>query len=173
MIMRDPRTAIVELVANSWDAGATRVEIDWPSFERPVFRIADNGQGMTPEEFQRRWRTLNYQRIKEQGAFTTLGDGTKRVVFGRNGKGRHGAFSFGEEYHIVTFREGVCTKCRVQRSTDAETPFRFEDLSTSFCEGDGTIIEVTDARVPRLAPAEVRELIGTRFFGRPSVYCHR
>ena len=30
LIMSDPKTALVELVANAWDAGADRIDISWP-----------------------------------------------------------------------------------------------------------------------------------------------
>lgn len=30
ILLTDPKTAIMELVANCWDAGATEVHIDWP-----------------------------------------------------------------------------------------------------------------------------------------------
>ncbi len=51
-IMSDPTTALVELVANAWDAYATKVEIDWPDREDgKVFRIKDNGCGMSARDF--------------------------------------------------------------------------------------------------------------------------
>jgi DNA mismatch repair ATPase MutL len=63
-LMSDPATAIVELVANCWDAYATRVDIQWPNREaRTKFSIADNGHGMTREEFITRWHTLDYDRV--------------------------------------------------------------------------------------------------------------
>ncbi|MFL0416223.1 ATP-binding protein [uncultured Sphingomonas sp.] len=40
-IIADPATAIVELVANAWDAHATRVDITWPDGKR-AFTIRDN-----------------------------------------------------------------------------------------------------------------------------------
>ena len=43
-IMTDPATAIVELVANCWDAYATDVKISWPDSKKAQqFKIADNG----------------------------------------------------------------------------------------------------------------------------------
>ncbi|MCW9035395.1 MAG: ATP-binding protein [Rhodospirillales bacterium] len=65
-IMRDPKTALVELVANAWDAYATEVTIIWPD-SNTSFSISDNGTGMTPDEFEQRWRTLAYDRISHQG----------------------------------------------------------------------------------------------------------
>ena len=71
-MISDPKVAIVELVANSWDAGATEVQITWPVYPENYFEIADNGTGMTRIEFQRIWATLNYNRLKEQGPITKV-----------------------------------------------------------------------------------------------------
>ena len=52
-IITNPSIAIVELVANCWDAYATKVEIAWPNkSENYGFIIADNGTGMTKNEFE-------------------------------------------------------------------------------------------------------------------------
>ena len=67
-IMSDPTTALVELVANAWDAYATKVEIDWPDRDDgKVFRIKDNGCGMSARDFDMRWRTISYDRAATQG----------------------------------------------------------------------------------------------------------
>ena len=69
-ILHDPKTAIVELIANAWDAGATQVAISWPKHNgsgSQRFTIEDNGIGMKDDEFKRRWRMLNYNRQVEQG----------------------------------------------------------------------------------------------------------
>jgi DNA mismatch repair ATPase MutL len=49
-IITDPRTAITELIANAYDAGATAVDITWPDDSEGPFVIADNGTGMTKAE---------------------------------------------------------------------------------------------------------------------------
>jgi len=57
-IMNDPSTAIMELVANCWDAYATEVKVIWPDAAiQRQFEISDNGKGMTRAEFQYIWRT--------------------------------------------------------------------------------------------------------------------
>jgi signal transduction histidine kinase len=53
-IMTEPRIAVVELIANAYDAGANQVDIRWPDQPGGEFEIADNGTGMTLEEFNRR-----------------------------------------------------------------------------------------------------------------------
>ena len=66
-ILTDPIIALVELIANFWDDGATHVDITWPEEGNAPLLVRDNGTGMTDEQFERRWRTLNYDREAEQG----------------------------------------------------------------------------------------------------------
>src|SRR5689334_22331638 len=54
-LISEPRIAVVELIANSYDAGATDVRVVWPDETGELFQVEDNGTGMTPDEFQRRW----------------------------------------------------------------------------------------------------------------------
>src|SRR5690348_9937266 len=100
-LLNDPVSAIVELVANAWDAGASRVDIDWPLSSGELLRVRDNGQGMTDAQFQRRWLTLSYDRTKEQDNLVKIAgraDLSARQVFGRNGIGRFAGFCFGFQY---------------------------------------------------------------------------
>jgi Histidine kinase-, DNA gyrase B-, and HSP90-like ATPase len=109
-IILDPRFAIVELVANAWDAGADKVEIQWPQTIGEEISISDNGTGMTETEFSRRWLELNYNRVEVQGSNVKFPQGKnlkKRLAFGRNGVGRHAAFCFANEYCIETTKEGI------------------------------------------------------------------
>src|SRR6266478_1397347 len=67
-IIVDPSVAIVELVANAWDAWATHVDIVWPERGSGVeFSIRDNGKGMTEGQFRRRWMTIDYNRLADEG----------------------------------------------------------------------------------------------------------
>jgi Histidine kinase-, DNA gyrase B-, and HSP90-like ATPase len=68
-IIADPAVAIVELVANAWDAWATEVDIVWPERgDGAEFSIRDNGKGMTEAQFRRRWMTIDYNRVGEEGS---------------------------------------------------------------------------------------------------------
>ena len=66
-IVRLPDVALTELVANAWDAGASRVDITIPSDRDEMLVISDNGIGLTTEQFHSRWMKLSYNRIKHQG----------------------------------------------------------------------------------------------------------
>ena len=104
----DPITAVVELIANSWDAGAKNVIIDWPINGKESFSIADDGHGLTEQQFSSRWTQLSYNRLREQGANVEIPDdnriSNKRIAFGRNGKGRYSAFCFTDSEYFVEWR---------------------------------------------------------------------
>lgn len=168
-IIREPRIAIIELIANAYDAGATEVEIGWPNEVGGRFTISDNGVGMTKPEFDKRWKTLSYNRIGEQGRFAENPNriaGEQRVVFGRSGKGRHGAFCFGDTYEIATRKDGVLLRVRVER-TSGHLPFKFTTLEDAKTEGHGTCVSAEVLRHFTLE-SELREIIGAKFSVIPS-----
>jgi len=49
-LVADTNVALVELVANCWDAGAKRVDITWPENNGGYFEITDDGHGMTKDD---------------------------------------------------------------------------------------------------------------------------
>ncbi|GAB7129639.1 hypothetical protein JCM19000A_41470 [Silvimonas sp. JCM 19000] len=172
-IITDPATAIVELVANCWDAYGTEVNITWPDTQlERQFKITDNGHGMTRDEFQYIWRTIAYNRLSSGGATTVPPDdvqGIPRLVFGKNGKGRFASFCFASEYLITSRKNGQEFVCRVHRT--ATDPLVLEEISfkDKGVKGHGTEI-VGNGTIPRLmfTPEKARELIGSRFLANPA-----
>lgn len=172
-IITDPATAIVELVANCWDAYATEVNITWPDTQlEKQFKITDNGHGMTRDEFQYIWRTIAYNRLSYGGTTTTPPEdvqGSPRLVFGKNGKGRFASFCFASEYLITSRKNGQEFVCRVHRTVN--DPLVLEEISfkENGVKGHGTEI-VGNGTIPRLmfAPEKARELIGSRFLANPA-----
>ncbi|MFW6106902.1 MAG: ATP-binding protein [bacterium] len=171
-ILHDPKTAIVELIANSWDAGATEVEILWPDGkDTEGVSVEDNGVGMTNEEFDRRWRTLSYNRPQEQGMTVVfpedLADGRpERRAFGRNGIGRWSGFCFGDTYFVETWKDGRLNRYKVSLGSDR--PFVIERLKSDIKrDGHGTWIECSDGGHTALTPEEARSEIGMRFLTDP------
>jgi len=172
-IITDPATAVVELVANCWDAYATEVAITWPNTaQQRQFKIVDNGHGMTRDEFQHIWRTIAYNRLSSGQANTSPPpdvQGQPRTVFGKNGKGRFASFCFASEYLITSRKNGQEFVCRVHRtSTD---PLVLEEVSFTAegVKGHGTEI-VGNGTIPKLGMTEdkAREVIGSRFLANPS-----
>jgi hypothetical protein len=167
-LLHEPTIAIVELVANAWDAGSTKVEIDWPTKSGESVRVQDFGIGMTEDEFVRRWRTLSYDRVKEQGATVRVVSKPElppRYVFGRNGVGRFAAFCFGSTYTVTTAAKGKRIKYRVSRGL--ENPIQLDKVSEGKTEESGTIIEVKQDGSTPLLPDVIRSELGKRFLTDP------
>jgi|GEM_PF-126313 len=170
-IISEPRTAILELIANSYDAGATQIDIIWPFEKGQRFSVTDNGIGMTKAEFERRWRTLCYDREAEQGnevVFPKGVRGIKRTAFGRSGKGRHAPFCFADFYEIVTTKDGDSLQVRVGLAASGTTPFEIKFLSESKKKGHGTEISAVLEK-HLLGVEELRQLIGSKFIVDPSL----
>lgn len=170
-VLRDPATALIELVANSWDAGATEVRITWPDESTGTpFQIADNGHGMTDEQFSQRWRTLSYDRREQQGTKVEFPDDgmarPARPAFGRNGIGRHGILAFADEYRIDTWRDGVCHSYNVRRGRSS--PLLIDPIGSVEKDGHGTVLEALEPRYPRLSAEQAKTEIGLRFLTDPA-----
>lgn len=171
-IMSDPKIALVELVANCWDAGANNVEVSWPrsSVPGPIV-IQDDGIGMTVEEFLHRWRQLNYNRRSVQGdevIFPSDNQRSHRRVFGRNGKGRHSAFCFANTYLVETWRNGEANRFEIRRTTGVTSiPYEIVHRDADSKNGHGTMIRMTMGR--NYMPVDmVRDLIGSKFITDPT-----
>jgi len=169
-IIAEPHYALIELVANCWDAGADRVDIEWPKDGSHHLSVKDNGTGMTYEEFTQRWTQLNYNRLKVQGnnvEFPPKSSKRKRIAFGRNGVGRHAMFCFANKYFIETKKNGEFHLIRVERSFQ-DTPFKLilEDKGKS--EDHGTkIYAEAERNAFELSSTQISELIGSKFVADP------
>ena len=170
-IITDPRIAVVELVANSYDAGSSKVDIEWPTTGMAAFCVLDNGTGMSIEDFNTRWRTLSYSRPSEQGPYVEYPPGvrgSKRLAFGQNGKGRYSPFCFCDEYEVETWRDGTCILVRVSLTDGGDEPFHCELLSTDTRSGHGTCIR-SEVRRNALPAESVAEAVGSKFIVDPNL----
>jgi hypothetical protein len=170
-IISDPRTAILELIANAYDAGATAIDIDWPTTKGELLQVSDNGIGMTQTEFRQRWGKLCYERAVEQGTdvvFPPGVTGIKRKAFGRSGKGRHAPFCFADSYEVATRKEGEETCVAVGLAAVGHYPFDVKLLAQNRKSGHGTTIKLELQR-HLLATNELRQLIGSKFIVDPSL----
>lgn len=172
-IITNPAAAIVELVANCWDAYSTEVKIIWSDVKsNRTFTIKDNGIGMTREEFQYIWRAMSYDRVAKFGLTTNPPpdvQGLPRPVFGKNGKGRFASFCFAKEYLVTSRKNGQQFTCRVYRT--ATKPLIIEEIEfiAEGVQGHGTEI-VGQGSVQRinLSEEQARELLGSRFLANPA-----
>ena len=170
-IISEPRTAILELIANSYDAGATKINIIWPTEKGQKFSVTDDGIGMTKAEFEKRWKTLCYDRVADQGTAVVFPKGVKgikRTAFGRSGKGRHAPFCFADSYEIVTTKDGDSIQVRVGLAASGTSPFEITLLAESKKKGHGTEISAVLEK-HLLGAEELRQLIGSKFIVDPSL----
>lgn len=96
-----PLHAVVELIWNGLDADAGRVEVeidrtDMDAVDRVV--VADDGDGMTPEECARYFERLGGSWKPQQRQTRS----ETRVLHGSDGKGRYRAFALGRKVKWVT-----------------------------------------------------------------------
>ncbi|MBI2387041.1 MAG: ATP-binding protein [Elusimicrobia bacterium] len=167
-IIVDPLVAIIELIANAYDAGASNVKITWPVSSPGRLVIEDDGTGMSREEFESRWRELCYNRLEAQGPdvqYPPGRGGKKRQAFGRNGKGRHAGFCFADSYIVESQKDGDSFRAQVSRQADA--PFVCEVQKVGKARGHGTVISA-EANKNILPVATVIQTVGSKFAVDPS-----
>jgi hypothetical protein len=172
----DVVTAIVELIANSWDAGAKNVKIQWPSKDDEKFSITDDGHGLTSQDFSSRWTQLSYNRQRGQGSFAEIPEDNaikkKRLAYGRNGKGRFSAFCFAKnEYFVETKKrdEHNCYKVAISAGLQ---PFQYSSVtlpepSYLFHQKHGTSVYAKNIKHIGISEDKIRSEIGLRFLTDP------
>jgi len=104
-------TAIAELVANCWDAGASRVDIRIPEAhdydpDQSTITITDDGGGMSVQQVQGEYLVVGRNR-RQKGGDT----GAKsRPVMGKKGIGKLAGFGLASEMEVCTWRNGQSTQ---------------------------------------------------------------
>lgn len=87
--LSDPALAVLELVKNSWDADATRVQINVDQKgRRPSITVKDNGTGMSQGQFRDRWLVIGTSHKRGQKA-------NRRPLIGEKGLGRLATYALG------------------------------------------------------------------------------
>jgi len=102
----DTASIIAELVANCYDADATDCWVTLRTGVSPEIVIEDNGVGMTPEEVNRYFLDIGYDRRTER-ALSPKG----RRVFGRKGIGKLAAFSLAKRIELYSRKDGKKAGC--------------------------------------------------------------
>ena len=99
---------LAELIANAWDADATRVDITIKRFpnnpDKNSIVITDDGCGMDDADLRGKYLKVGYQRRKGPSGDQTS---TGRPVMGRKGIGKLSIFSIAENAKIFTRKKTV------------------------------------------------------------------
>ena len=163
-----PQVALTELVANAWDAGASKVDLFLPSEPGGTLTVVDDGHGMSAQQFSKRWMTLRYNRLKHQSFKVEFPKGKNakfRKAYGRNGVGRHGLLCFGDEYQVETWRDGKLSTFIVGTES-GPSPFVVRSEEFSEGEGSGTRLSVSVTR--KMPDAnEIITVLAARFIHDP------
>ena len=172
-MISNARVAIVELIANAWDAGARRVDIQWPvKSEDNAFYILDNGHGMDKKQFKDRYMTISYNREKEQTSFVMFPKGIeagKRKAYGKNGMGRLAAFCFADSYQVETSADGKISNAYHMTRKEGSDPLEATEIQTQHAfQIPGTKISTADFKCRSLDIADLRKEIGMRFLSDPN-----
>lgn len=163
-LIRNENIAIFELVKNSYDAFATKVEI---TFEPERIIIADNGKGMTLDDLKNKWLFLAYSAKKdgsedseEDEKQQSYRDQIYRHYAGAKGVGRFSCDRLGENLIVTTksIKDNNAEQLTIdwtafekdQRKEFIEIDVQHESLSIlpKFPENKetGTILEITNLR---------------------------
>ena len=104
---------IGELVANGWDANATRVTIAIPEVpldsDKSEIVISDNGIGMSDADIRGKYVITGRDR-REQEASDETPAPFKRKVMGRKGIGKFSSFGIAKEIEVESVRNGETSR---------------------------------------------------------------
>src|SRR4051812_47116420 len=165
--------ALKELVANAWDADATRVDIFLPmALEGNPIVVKDNGHGMTLGELRSVYLPIGMNRRAKRGPTTRNG----RRVRGRLGIGKFAGFVLASRITVTTVVRGTKSRLALDKNElearDAadvdleQVPLAIEIDNTD--EAPGTTVELSLLR-PGLEQPDPRKLGAfiLREFGLP------
>lgn len=192
--------AIAELVANSWDAGASEVRIDVPMPDgydqnnSKIF-ITDNGMGMNEGQVDKEYLVVGRNRRRRSGAEVRVSrhsngaevrevEDEVRPVMGRKGIGKLAGFGIAAKMQIATWRDDEATSLTLnvddlKKDDDSTDQVPIEGLvGTPPADGRssaGTSIELRDLKHKTPLDLEaLKESLGRRFsrtvLGRMKIY---
>jgi len=124
---RSTEDAIKELVDNSYDADAEKVEIKLPQelTPNPKIIVADNGSGMKENEVRSEYLNVANSRKSRKGDISFK---KKRKVKGRKGIGKFSGLMVAEIMVIETFSSGKKTTLRINKSELAKGNYDLEKV---------------------------------------------
>ena len=105
-----------ELVANGWDANATRVGIVIPDVpldpDDSEVIISDNGIGMSDEDIRTKYVITGRDRREAEGSDETP-EPLRRKVMGRKGIGKFSSFGIAREIEIESVKDGETSRLKM------------------------------------------------------------
>lgn len=103
--------ALAELIANSYDADASKVTVHASNYPTSSVVVEDDGHGMSEDDLQDKYLRIGRNRVK---AGERLSESGKRRVAGKKGLGKLALFGIGTQVTIRTKRAGTFEHTVVQ-----------------------------------------------------------
>lgn len=132
-LITSDNVAIFELVKNSYDAYASKVDI---TFAEDKIIIADNGQGMSFDEIKNKWLFLGFSEKKDASNFDdkqhSYRDNIKRYYAGAKGIGRFSCDRLGRYMIMTTCTEGSNAADRIYvdwKEFEKDQTIEFKDVT--------------------------------------------
>ncbi len=143
-LIKDSYAAIMELVKNSYDADATKVDITFSCVDEITrIIISDDGHGMDYDTVITKWLVPSTDDKLQRRTSPN-----KRLMQGRKGIGRYAAAILGNEMLLVTHYNGQKTSILIHWDDFAKKQYLDEvELLVESAESkntNGTLIEITD-----------------------------
>ena len=160
-----------EIVANSWDADAGKVEIDLPeggiSPESKIV-VKDDGTGMSRDDVVDKYLRIGRERRGEEGTDMTSGG---RRVMGRKGIGKLSVFGVARTVTVETAKGGRRTEFRMKAGdildcARKKAPYHPQVIADNrkTSKADGTVVTLADLkRTTPVDAAAIRRGIAKHF----------
>ncbi len=165
------------MIANSWDADATEVDVDF-DLENKAISVKDNGCGMNQDEINGKYLYVGYRKRKEGSADDSRTPKGRRPM-GRKGIGKLSLFSIANKIEVQTRVAGGRPEAFLMDADKIKAAINAEDSSMAqryepevvrpneeLIDGQGTRIRITDLKKPSLnrrAINGLRQRIARRF----------
>jgi hypothetical protein len=164
---------IGELVANSWDANASRVEITIPATpideQTSEIVISDDGIGMSDEEVRNKYLIIGRDRRDDEKSDKTPPP-RKRKIMGRKGIGKLSAFGIAKEIVVESMKDDEVSHFRMNYdellAKAADRVIEFPQLPSTGTVPKGTRItlkQITKFKNRSISIERIRRGLARRF----------
>ena len=166
---------ITELVANCWDANASKVDIQLPatpigSDDAAEIVISDDGIGMSDQDIRDRYLVVGRDRRELDGSDKTPSPFCRKVM-GRKGIGKFSGFGIAEEIEVESVQDGKTSRFRMnyeqmRKDGNSKRSISFPSLPPSGEVDKGTRItlrNITKYRKRRFSIDDLRKRLARRF----------
>ena len=165
-------SVIGELVANSWDANATTVEITIPNEAigtSSEIVLRDDGIGMSDEDVRHKYLIIGRDRRDEEKADRTPSPACRRIM-GRKGIGKFSAFGIAREIAVESVKNGEVSHFRMnydellEKAENREIELPSEDATGTVTKGTTvTLRHLTKFQTRRISIDTLRRGLARRF----------